>query len=331
MSSLAIRRFGPDDIDDVAAALAVFTDVSRVDSPWEHPWLPRAFEVVLRRGWDGEPPAPYLASVDGAPVGAGFLHLSERDNRHLAWVRVAIRPEHRRQGYGTALFEHLAEEAKAAGRTSIGTDGWESESTLAFAAKFGLERRSQAIMRRQHLDEVDTDLIRKLYAEAGGHATDYELVRIEGRTPPELVDAMVELASAINDAPTDDLDIEDEVFTPERLSAYEDSVLSRGDRLYRLVARHRETGVLGGHTVVGVDAERPEIADQHDTAVARDHRGHRLGLLLKAGMLLWLAEAEPRIQTIDTWNAESNDHMIGVNEVLGYRVMGRELQFQKSL
>ena len=48
-------------------------------------------------------------------------------------------------------------------------------------------------------------------------------------------------------------------------------------------------------------------------------------------MVRWLAEAEPQTRVIDTWNAESNDHMIGVNEVLGYRIMGRELEFQKSL
>ena len=48
-------------------------------------------------------------------------------------------------------------------------------------------------------------------------------------------------------------------------------------------------------------------------------------------MMRWLAETEPQLETIDTWNAESNDHMIGVNELLGYRVMGRELAYQKSL
>ena len=35
--------------------------------------------------------------------------------------------------------------------------------------------------------------------------------------------------------------------------------------------------------------------------------------------------------TIDTFNAESNDHMVGVNDAIGYRIMGRELEFQKSL
>jgi hypothetical protein len=34
---------------------------------------------------------------------------------------------------------------------------------------------------------------------------------------------------------------------------------------------------------------------------------------------------------VDTWNAESNDHMIAVNDALGYRIMGREMQFQKSV
>jgi hypothetical protein len=48
-------------------------------------------------------------------------------------------------------------------------------------------------------------------------------------------------------------------------------------------------------------------------------------------MLLWLAEAEPQLETVETWNAESNDHMIAVNEQLGYRVLAREVQFQRAL
>ena len=42
-------------------------------------------------------------------------------------------------------------------------------------------------------------------------------------------------------------------------------------------------------------------------------------------MMRWLAEVEPQLETVDTFNAESNDHMVAVNERLGYRVMGREL------
>ncbi|MGH3510363.1 MAG: GNAT family N-acetyltransferase, partial [Nocardioidaceae bacterium] len=158
-----------------------------------------------------------------------------------------------------------------------------------------------------------------------------ELVRIAGRTPDDLIDDLSVLSAAINDAPTDDLEIEDEVFPPERVRAYEDAHLARGFRIYRLLARHIESGALAGHSVVAVDGERPQIAHQHDTSVVREHRGHRLGLLLKAGMVLWLADLEPQIATVDTWNAESNDHMIAVNELLGYRPLGRGVQFQRTL
>ena len=225
----------------------------------------------------------------------------------------------------------MVQEARAAGRTSVGLDAWESPAAEGFAAAVGLERRSQAVLRRQHLAEVPADRLEDLYEEARAAAADYELVAITGRTPPELVEAVAELMAAINDAPTDALDVEDEVYSPERLADYEKAVLARGNRLHRLLARHRGTGRLGGHTVVAVEGERPSLAHQHDTAVARDHRGHRLGLLLKTGMLRRLAEVEPQVETVDTWNAESNAHMIAVNEALGYRVMARELQFQRSL
>ncbi len=331
MAELELRRFGPDDTDDVRAALDVRSAVARVDSPWQHPMLLPAYVAELRHGWDGEPETPYLALVDGQVVGTGSVSLTEWDNRHLAWLSVEVLPQCRRRGHGRRLFERLVEEARAAGRTSVAVHGWESEATLSFARAVGVERRSQEIQRRQHLAELAPGRVQQLYDEGAAAAGDYELVRYAGRTPPELRGAMAELMSVINDAPTDDLDIEDEVFTADRLDAYETATLARGMRLYRLVARHRGTAELAGHTVVAVESARPSVGDQHDTAVARAHRGHRLGLLLKAGMLLWLAEAEPRLETVDTWNAESNDHMITVNEALGYRVLGRELEFQRSL
>jgi GNAT superfamily N-acetyltransferase len=331
MSDLEIRRFGPDDADDVRAVLELRNAASAVDAPWEPPLLPQAWDARLRHGWDGEPGTPYLMTAAGRLVGYGSVSTSERDNLHLAGLDVVVHPAHRRRGYGTVLLERMAEEARARGRTSILLDGWDSEATRGFAARNGLEKRSQDVNRRQHLSEVPPGLVAKLYDEAASVATDYELVRIAGRTPPEMMDAVVELSAAINDAPTDDLDIEDDVMSAERVEAYEASVAAHGERLYRLVARHRGTGELGGHTVVAVEEARPTFASQHDTAVARAHRGHRLGLLLKTGMLLWLAEVEPQVETVDTWNAESNDHMIAVNEALAYRIMGRGAQFQKSL
>src|SRR3954447_1662904 len=331
MAQLEIRRFRPDDLADVRASLAIRNAAVTVDAPWQHLELEDRFIAQLRHGWDGEPSVHYLMCVHGEPVGTAALTMPQRDNRHLAWVDVRIRPDRRRRGFGRTLVEGMEEEARQAGRTSIGTDGWESAGSSAFATGLGLAPVSSAIDRRQVVGDLDRDRLRALFDEAAAAADGYELVRIKGRLPGDLVEAMVTLVSAINDAPTDDLDVEDEVFTPARLADYEEATLAKGDRLYRLVARHRRSGELAGHTVVTVRGGQPWIAHQHDTAVARGHRGRRLGLLLKAGMLLWLAEVEPGIQTVDTFNAESNRHMISVNEALGYRVMGREIEFQRSL
>src|SRR5215217_3874704 len=57
-----------------------------------------------------------------------------------------------------------------------------------------------------------------------------------------------------------------------------------------------------------------------DTAVARAHRGHRLGMLLKIDMMRWLADEQPQLETIETWNNVDNRYMINVNEAIGYRL-----------
>ncbi len=76
-------------------------------------------------------------------------------------------------------------------------------------------------------------------------------------------------------------------------------------------------------TAVSVDPDIPEWGRQWATTVTRPHRGHRLGLLVKTEMVSWLAAAEPRLERIATWNAVSNQYMIGINEALGYEIAGR--------
>ena len=265
--------FTPDETEAVRTSREILDEVAAADSPWDHPWLPDRYEMMLRQGWDGEPPAASWRRWGTGPSARPHLSLTERDNRHLAWLRLAIRPDERRRGYGSALFELMAEQARRAGRTSSAPTAGSPSATTAFAARHGLERRSQAINRRQHLAEVDPGPAQRLYDEAAALAADYELVRIVGPTPDELIEPMAEMTAAINDAPTDDLDIEDEVFTPERVRGYEEATIARGQRLYRLVARHRETGELGGHTVVAVE----ESARDRPTSTTPPSRGPTAG------------------------------------------------------
>jgi RimJ/RimL family protein N-acetyltransferase len=210
-------------------------------------------------------------------------------------------------------------------------DCFDNPGPVAFLKAMGLDRAYEEVQRRQDLRTLDRGRLDGAYAAAERRAAGYQLIRLPGPTPQDMLPDVVRMAEAINDAPTDALDIEDEVFSPERIRAFEAAQQAQGWRLYRLVARHRGTGVLAGHTMTGVQGEQPWFGCQYDTSVLRAHRGHRLGRLLKIGMLRWLAEAEPQVRVLDTWNAASNEHMIAVNEALGYRPVASAIGWQRHL
>jgi len=327
---MGLRELGPDDAAAVAAFVEVENAVRAFDSPWLHPRTPRGTAMALRHGWDGEPDRAFLVEEAGLPVGTATLGASEWDNLDLAWLGVAVHPDHRRHGLGSRTLHALHGECVRLGRPLVGLDGWEGPAPRGFAAAHGYEERSRSANRRQHLQALD-HVLAGAYDEAVAMAHDYELVRIAGPSPAALHEQLVAVSESINDAPLDDLELEDEVYPPERLRAFERAQIESGRRLYRVLARHRETGELVGHTVVTVEEERPWLGTQEDTSVVAAHRGHRLGLLLKADLGRWLRDVEPQLETLDTWNAVSNDHMIGVNERLGYRVLGVALEFQRRL
>ncbi len=320
-----------DDPAQVRLLRDVLNACRRVDAPWEHAETEATVGRELRYSWDGEPGRWFLAGSAEDPDGYAAIFTSDYDNLELAWLLLGILPERRRAGRGRAALASALDACRSLGRPLVGCNGWESEATRAFAAATGFELKSQEILRRLFPRELEPGLLDAFVAEATPYAADYELLRFTGAVPEEMLEPIAVLTESINDAPTDDLEIEDEKFPAERIRAYEQAQTAGGWVLRRLVARHRATGALAGHTVAAVDRERPTVGDQHDTAVARDHRGHRLGLLLKAEMLRWLAAEEPQLETIDTWNAESNGPMVAVNERLGHRVMGRELAFQRRL
>jgi GNAT superfamily N-acetyltransferase len=326
--ALRVEEYDADDADAVEASRLILDAARAVDSPF----LPRLTSfrrtMNLRHGWDGSPERHLLCHMDGQPVAVADVELGEWDNREWSWFRLVVDPAHRRSGYGSLFLAHVLDLSRQLGRTKFGGDGWETPAAEPFALKHGFLRASEEVYRVVAPRELPSGLLESAYDEALMRAGDYELIHLEGHAPEELLPVLSELTTAINDAPVDELDIEDEVFPVERIRDYENATIDSGRRLYRIVARHRATGEPAGHTVVVVDTETPTVAHQHDTAVVRAHRGHRLGLLLKADMMRWLAEVEPQIATIDTFNAESNQHMIAVNERLGYRVVGRGLAFQ---
>ena len=317
---------------DIAGVVAVFEAAQQVDAPFELCSTASSVTAYLQHGFEGEPPyAGVHRDADDRVTGVVQVHLPHWDNTHLAFIDVVVDPVERRQGLGRRLFEAGVERARSEGRGVVLTGCYDDSPGIEFAKAIGLEQASREVRRRQNVRTLDRARLDKEYAVAQERASSYDLVRLAGPVPDDLMADVVAMSAAINDAPTDDLDIEDDVFSAERIRAFEASQAAHNRRTYRLIARERDTGELAGHTVVGVEAEHPWHAWQFDTSVLRAHRGHRLGLILKIAMLYWLAEEEPQLLSIDTWNAKSNKHMIEVNEVLGYQILVSGSTWQKHL
>lgn len=317
---------------DVDGMVSVQNAAHAVDAPYLPPYSVPSTIAWLRYGWDGDPPEVALARDQyGRVIGALQVQFPRWDNSHLGSVHVTVDPRHRRQGLGRRLFDAGTDRVRQAGRRLLNAGCLDQTAGVDFLKAMGLDRVYEESLRSQDLTTVDWDRLEGQRQEAARHAEGYELVRVPGPVPAELLPDVVRMTAAINDAPTDDLDIEDEVFSPERVRAFETAAEARGARYYRLVARERRTGGLAGHTMVEVASDSPWNAGQLDTSVLGEHRGHRLGLLLKASMLFWLRDEEPQLRTLYTDNATSNSHMVRVNELLGYRLIGKRLEWQRHL
>ena len=327
-------RVDPDDTERVARTVEILDRARLVDDPDTVEPIPALLSRGLRYGWDLEPSEMYLYVPErsGSPIGLLDINMSTRDNLHLVWAGITVHPDHRRQGHGSAIMTEVIRRTGSVGRNTIWVGAPEDDQGVrSFVEKFGFSYASHDARRRQVLADVDTAEVDRLHAQAAAAAADYVIERGTLPTPDDVLEELVEVTAAINDAPMGDLTFEDEHFDLKRLQDIEAAAAGREDTVYRLWARHRSTGEIGGHTVVSLNRLQPTFGWQGDTAVSRAHRGHRLGLLLKIEMMRWLAGEEPQIEVIETWNQADNRHMIDVNEAIGYRLNRVFAMFERKL
>jgi GNAT superfamily N-acetyltransferase len=320
-----IERVDPRDLDlatadEMAEVLTAATVADGVDLPAK---VGAAVLTYRQLGSDCRPQdGLWLAREGDRVVGLADLELPWRENTGVALVRGAVRPDVRHRGTGTALLEAAKEAAKEAGRTRVYSGAFAGGPGLSALAAWGFAPTDgRYAVRRVDLHEAPYGLWDRLYDEAATHAADYELERLVGPTPEPMLDGLATLHEAINDAPANDADEEPVRFDAQRVRDYDRAMAGRHQTVHRVLARHRSTGEWAGLSMLCVDEFSPSVAFQEDTSVVRAHRGHRLGLLMKAEMLRWISADRPEVAAADTWNAVTNHHMIAVNERLGATVV----------
>jgi GNAT superfamily N-acetyltransferase len=293
----------------------------------------------------------WLGCVTGAGSGAatavvsGELGLPLLDNLDNAVVNVATRPAFRRRGYGTAMLDHLTARARVHGRTRLigevgepmplGEVGAASAATppsVLFATRAGARPVTTEVRRLLRIDDIDEDQLSHLNEDAAAHSAEYSLIQWEGPAPADVIDDLVVLHSRMTiDAPLEELDWEPEKWTPGRYREREQRVVANGQVCLCTVARHDASGQIVALTDIGSTSAQPEIAYQWATIVLPSHRGHRLGMLVKLANLEFLRSSRPGVRMLNTWNAAINDHMVGINEAIGFRAVEQWREWQLEL
>jgi GNAT superfamily N-acetyltransferase len=320
-----VQRFDPAaDSEAVRACYEIYRSGVPMDDPVGPPMPFRYFAGWLAFGWTADPIQAWLAR-DGADEACGWysLTLPQRENRHLADVFPMVHAARRRNGLGTALIRNAAAHAHQLGRARLSAHAREGSPGSEFARALGATQGITEVRRVLKLGEIPAGRLGSLRTEAETSARGYSLLSWEGAVPANrLTGVMAIYETAIADMPRE-AGYETQHWDAERLRMDERRIEAQGLRYHTVAAVSRSTGELAGLTELAVDPAEPRWAHQGLTAVARPHRGHRLGLLVKIAMLELLAEREPRLTHIITGNADRNDHMIAINATLGFRVLDR--------
>ena len=330
---MSIRHIDPCDDAAFGAWFAAYDAAQKHDQPGGPWWLERESRV-LHESTDYRDVVLWVAEDQPHVVGAASLDMPLKDNLRLATVQIAVRPDRRRRGIGTALLRAIEKEAAEQGRTSLlvgvhGSTSGKPSAGMLFAERHGFTRRITDIMRVQR-PPFQLERLGELEREARPYAGDYELVTWHGRIPDEHIDEYARLAGRMStDVPMGELDYEPELWDVERVRIGEDRRIRMGRDWWCTVAV-APTGTLAGMTEISVATDDDHSAYQGDTIVDPPHRGHRLGLLLKIANLHAVLADRPGVQAIWTWNAASNRYMIAVNERLGYAKAGWEAMYQRD-
>jgi len=325
---MRIERWDPEDETTALACYAVHRAATAADDPHEPPMNPGTFGLYLREGFERTPGEVWVATdAEFGVAGYYRMELPDLENRDRASGVPVVHPAVRRRGIGRELLGHEAARVAAHGREVLGGEVLTGSPGQAFALAVGATFEIEEVRRVQYLATIAPGTIESLRAASAQAAAGYSLVSWTGDIPEQYLAPMANVINAFEDAPRGE-GVEAEVWDAERVRTRTGSMVRAGFlRGYGVAAIADTSGEMAAFTGVLVDTDTPDWGYQQLTAVTRPHRGHRLGLLVKTAMLELLAKEEPQLERIQTGNAAANDHMIAVNEQLGYEVVAPSWTF----
>ncbi|GAB3599542.1 GNAT family N-acetyltransferase [Microbacterium tumbae] len=283
-------------------------------------------------------------------IGVAVLNVVADEGGRTAFFTVNLLRRAWGQGIGTAALAHVERTAQDAGvqRLLLWAEHRDAdEDALPSPNGFGAVPRDHAarfLLRHGFaLEQVErvSELawsparerrLRALLADAAQRAAGYRVVQWMLPTPTAHVDGYAWMKHHMStDAPDADLDMPSEIWDAERVARHDERHLQRGNTVLVTAAEHMATGELCAYNELSIGPDPASATHQEDTLVLAAHRGHRLGMLVKAAGLLSWRERQPASPRVITYNAEENRPMLDINEAIGFVPIGYEGAWRKDL
>jgi GNAT superfamily N-acetyltransferase len=312
-----------------------------VDNPLVPLFSRRSFDCVITHPFPDVRIERHVVRQDGRIVGVLWVELPLQENTDRMFLNIMVDHRRRREGLGRAIHAYAESFARSLNRTILGmTTRAEIEGCpkpdpagTEFAKSLGYEPALPEVARQLDVSALDHAALDGMLAKAWEKASGYRIVSWRGVPPDDLIDDVAYLdGRLISDAPMGELELEPENITAQRVRAREEMIAVRGRETVHTGAVHEESGRLAAWTTICVDPEAGgEHTMQYITLVDPDHRGHRLGTIVKIENLRRALAYAPAISRITTWNAAANSYMIAINEAMGFRPAWGQVEWQMSL
>lgn len=230
----------------------------------------------------------------------------------------SVLKKHRLKGIATTLLGYAHEFAIEMERTVLLGGSMEEEGRKlnhVLGGTEALEMRNY----RLNMKDVDWKMVEQ-WAKDGPERSPEASIEFHTSIPDELLESYTKKYTEVyNQAPFDDLDIGDQIYTPELFRHYEDVMKRAGQTWFTVLVREKNGDISGLSDVFYMPSRAP-ILTQGLTGVDQNYRGHGKGKWVKAAMILKIREKFPDIKVISTGIATSNAPMIAINERLGFNI-----------
>lgn len=246
----------------------------------------------------------------------------ENDNLDLAKIHgMLVHEEFYRKSIGTSIIrEYLRILPRQIDKISY----WAIHDTPGqhfMEAIFGEKPKQTVRVSVSEIRKLDINEVKQKSAELRTEAelNGFQIIYIKNAEFSKHVNLdkyIVAYESIFHDMPLEEMTIGKEIITEKKFLEKYQSHIDMGYSYFTYVALKDDE--IAGMTDSQINNLQPIIAEQLVTGVIRPFRGHRLGLTLKYQILERLL-TETQVEYWVTDNASSNEHMIRINDLLGYK------------